>query len=78
MTIRLLMLSRDGCCLCDELEEDLLAEFGPGRFELEKADVDSRPEWRQAYGIRIPVLLDPSGQVLSEGRLDPARVAAAL
>ena len=72
------MLSRDGCCLCDELEEDLLAEFGPGRFELEKADVDSRPEWKQEYGIRIPVLLDPAGQVLSEGRLDPVRVATAL
>lgn len=78
MTIRLLMLSRDGCCLCDELEEDLLAEFGPGRFELEKADVDSRPEWKQEYGIRIPVLLDPAGRVLSEGRLDPARVTEAL
>lgn len=78
MSVRWLLLSRPGCCLCDELEEDLLAEFGPGRFELEKADVDSRPEWRQAYGIRIPVLLDASGQVLSEGRLDPARVAAAL
>ena len=78
MSLRLLLLSRPGCCLCDELEEDLLAEFGPGRFELEKADVDSRPEWRQAYGIRIPVLLDASGQVLSEGHLDPARVAAAL
>ncbi|HEY0915299.1 MAG TPA: glutaredoxin family protein [Solimonas sp.] len=78
MTPRLLMLSRPGCCLCDELEEDLLAEFGPGRYQLEKADVDSRPEWRQEYGIRIPVLLDADGRLLSEGRLDPERVAAAL
>ncbi|WP_165797292.1 glutaredoxin family protein [Solimonas fluminis] len=74
----LLLLSRPGCCLCDELEEDLLAEFGPGRFALERADVDSRPEWRQEYGLRIPVLLDASGRVLSEGRLDPERVAEAL
>ncbi|AXQ30224.1 glutaredoxin family protein [Solimonas sp. K1W22B-7] len=75
---RLLLLSRPGCCLCDELEEDLLAEFGPGRFELERADVDSRPDWKQAYGLRIPVLLGESGQVLSEGRFDPERVGAAL
>ncbi|MDM4772342.1 glutaredoxin family protein [Solimonas sp. SE-A11] len=78
MIPRLLLLSRPGCCLCDELEEDLLAEFGPGRFELEKADVDTRPEWRHEYGVRIPVLLDAAGRVLSEGRLDPARVTAAL
>jgi len=75
---RLLLLSRPGCCLCDELEEDLIAEFGAGAFELERADVDSRPDWQERYGRSIPVLLDEAGGVLSETRLDAGRVASVL
>lgn len=67
--VRLLLLSRPGCCLCDELEDELLAEFGPRAFAVERVDVDSRPEWRQRYGLLIPVLLDESGQVRSQTRL---------
>lgn len=76
--LRLLLLSRPGCCLCDELEEDLLAAFGRRAPELERADVDSRPDWRERFGHSIPVLLDEAGQVLSEGRLDVERVASVL
>jgi hypothetical protein len=69
--IRLLLLSRPGCCLCDEMEDELLAEFGPQAFAVERVDVDSRPEWRQRYGLLIPVLLDDAGAVRSESRLQP-------
>ncbi|HSW13927.1 MAG TPA: glutaredoxin family protein [Solimonas sp.] len=75
---RLLLLSREGCCLCDELEEDLLAEFGPQAFELERADVDARADWQERYGRSIPVLLGEGGELLSETRLDAARVASVL
>lgn len=75
---RLLLLSRPGCCLCDELEEDLVAEFGEQAFEVERADVDSRPDWQERYGHAIPVLLDEAGRVLSEARLDVRRVASVL
>lgn len=73
--VRLLLLSRPGCCLCDELEDELLAEFGPQAFAVERVDVDSRPEWRQRYGLLIPVLLDESGQVRSETRLQAELLA---
>jgi len=75
---RLLLLSRPGCCLCDELEDELLAAFGEQAFELERADVDSRPDWQARFGRSIPVLLDEAGQVLSEARLDAGRVASVL
>lgn len=73
--VRLLLLSRPGCCLCDELEDELLAEFGPQAFAVERVDVDSRPEWRQRYGLLIPVLLDESGQVRSETHLQAELLA---
>jgi hypothetical protein len=76
--LRLRLLSRPGCCLCDELEEELLAEFGAAAFELERLDVDSREDWRAAYGRRIPVLLGEDDAVLSEGRLEAQRVASVL
>lgn len=76
--LHLLLLSREGCCLCDELEEELLEHFGPGVFEIERCDVDARADWRERYGRSIPVLLDAQGGLLSESRLDVERVAAAL
>lgn len=75
---RLLLLSRPGCCLCDELEEELYAEFGPQAIDLQRVDVDSRPDWQERYGRSIPVLLDEAGAVLSETRLDIERIASVL
>ena len=76
--VRLLLLSRPGCCLCDELEDELIAEFGPRAFAIERADVDSRPEWRERYGLLIPVLLDERGEVRSETRLQAELLAPLL
>lgn len=76
--VRLRLLSREGCCLCDELEDELVEHFGPQAFVIERVDVDSREDWRQRYGRSIPVLLDGAGTVLSESRLDPERVASVL
>jgi ABC-type uncharacterized transport system ATPase subunit len=72
----LLLLTRPQCGLCDEFLEEL-AHAAPALARcLQVADVDSRPEWRQLYGNRIPVLLGPGGAVLCEGLLDPAAIAA--
>jgi hypothetical protein len=67
---RLLLLGRQGCHLCDELEDELLEHFGPGQFQIDHADVDSRPDWREAFGSKIPVLLDEHGAVICETRFD--------
>lgn len=66
----LVLLSRPGCHLCDDLREDLGRAF-PDRFDVCEACVDDRPEWRTAYGLRIPVLLTEDGALLCEGRFDP-------
>ncbi len=75
---RLLLLSRPGCGLCAELAEDLETAFGADACVLEQVDVDSREDWRQRWGLLIPVLLDDDGKPLSVTRLNLSTVAAAL
>lgn len=70
---RLLLLTRPDCHLCEELREELAAQF-PGRIELAEACVDDRDEWRERFGTVIPVLLSPEGTVLAQTRLDPEPV----
>jgi hypothetical protein len=70
MRPRLLLLTRPDCGLCEELEAELFANFGADAFELERADVDSRPEWQRRYGLKIPVLLAADGDLLCSVRLD--------
>ena len=55
---QLVLLSREGCGLCEEFAEELQA-FGTRRPlpPLEIQDVDSDSELRRRYGERIPVLL---------------------
>ncbi len=72
---RLVVLSRDGCHLCDEMMDALRALQPRQPFTLEAKDIDEDPELVRRYGARIPVLL--AGDVeLSQGRLDAARVNA--
>lgn len=65
------LLVRPGCELCEEFEHELLAQAGPGVFEIEYADVDSRPEWRRRWGLKIPVLLDADGRVVCSAPFAP-------
>ncbi len=74
----MLLLTREDCPLCDEFLEELAHEFPRLAAVVVIADVDSREDWRRQYGSRIPVLLDDSGAVWSEGRLDVAAVAPRL
>ena len=50
----LVLYTRQGCCLCEGLEERLRAlEPAP---ELECVDVDGDPELQGRYGLSVPVL----------------------
>ncbi|MES2491020.1 glutaredoxin family protein [Stenotrophobium rhamnosiphilum] len=75
MKPKLLLLSRPECELCEELEFALFTQFSATTFELERADVDSRPEWKTRYGLKIPVLLTAAGEVLCSTRFDAEAVA---
>ena len=53
--LELVVYSRRGCHLCD----DLLLELEPlcrGRANVSVRDVDTNPEWAELYGEAVPVL----------------------
>lgn len=60
--------SRKGCHLCEVMLEELLPLIR-GRAEIEFRDIDSNPEWREKYRVRIPVI-EFEGQLVSEYPLD--------
>ena len=46
--------SRAGCHLCELLVEALLP-LVRGQLQVDVVDIESRPDWLQAYATRIPV-----------------------
>ena len=74
----MLLLTRPDCALCEEFLEELAHEFPRLAAAVHTADVDSREEWRERYGRRIPVLLGEDGSVWAEGALDIPGVARRL
>lgn len=66
----LVVYSRRGCHLCEVLIEQLL-DVARGRCEIEVRDVDTREDWRDAYGLRVPVL-EHDGHMLCQYELSDA------
>ena len=75
--VRLLLLTRPDCHLCEEFRDELQAAFG-GRFALSERCVDDRDDWRAAYGHEIPVLLAEDGSVVCRTRFDASAVGRRL
>ena len=70
--IALILYSRPGCHLCEELAEEL-APLLAGRATLTHVDVSRDPELERRYGLRIPVLAAGATE-LSSYPLDRERV----
>ena len=68
--------SRQGCHLCEILVEELL-ELVQGRARVDVHDIDSRPDWREAYDVRIPVV-ELNGEPICQYKLDRDAVNRAL
>jgi len=63
------LMSRKGCCLCDDAEK-VIAEFvTQGRCQLEVQDVDEDIALAARYGMDVPVLLH-AGKVLLMHRIE--------
>ena len=62
------VFSRQGCHLCEVLIDQLLPLLR-GKADVAVHDIDTRPDWREKYAVRIPVL-EFEGQVVSQFRLD--------
>ena len=69
--------SRQGCHLCDEMLDDLLALVGGHDVRVRVVDVDDDEETRRRYGLRIPVL-EFDGEEVCSARIVPERVMALL
>lgn len=50
----LILYSREGCCLCEGLEERLRELLPPNALEV--VDVDGDPALQGRYGLSVPVL----------------------
>lgn len=72
----LTVYTRRGCHLCELLIEELMP-LARGRARIHLRDVDSDPDLRERYGLRVPVV-EADGEILCESRLDRARVTAFL
>lgn len=64
----LIVYSRQGCHLCEQLIEELLPLLR-GRLELTVRDIDTREDWRAAYNTRIPVV-EYDGKLVCQYHLD--------
>ena len=55
--IELVLYSRPGCHLCDEMKELIAQVLGDFGASLREVDVSTDPELEADYGKQIPVLL---------------------
>jgi hypothetical protein len=69
--------SREGCYLCDEMLDDLLALVDGYDVQVRVVNVDEDEDTRRRYGLRIPVL-EVDGEEICSARLLPERVKALL
>ncbi len=79
--LRLTLLTRAYCHLCDTMRDGLLPIAARYRAKVVEIDVDADPALEAEYGELVPVLLQGDvgdGVVLCHYHLDRARVASAL
>ena len=70
------VFSRRGCHLCEVLIEELMPVVRDV-CRVEVLDVDSKPEWREAYGARVPVV-EIDGDFVCQYYLDRDAIMARL
>ena len=69
---KLILYTRPGCHLCEEMKEKLSRALQRVAFEVQEIDVDQDPELRKRYGESIPVLAVNCKVVFKGGMaLDP-------
>ena len=52
----LVLYFREGCHLCEDMEQLLGELLEPGSFRLTRVDIDEHPSLTEAYNVRVPVL----------------------
>ena len=77
MLIPILLYTRQNCPLCAEAEAKLTDFAGRFPLSIESRDVDSAHEWRQTYGMEVPVVF-LGDKKLFRYRIDDAAFEEAL
>lgn len=76
-TPHVVLYSRPGCHLCDEVRQVIVAVRERVAFDLEEIDIDGSDELTREYGIRIPVVA-VNGVEMWDYRVDRAEFEAAV
>ena len=56
MNSKLVLYSRAGCCLCEEMKDAIRQVAAKIPLELEEIDVDTSAQLREEFGDQVPVL----------------------
>jgi hypothetical protein len=56
MPVELTLYFREGCHLCDDMEQALRECKSELDFEIRRVPIDNNAELEQAYGAKVPVL----------------------
>ena len=75
--MRLTLLTRAGCGLCDEMLAELEPLLEAHGAQVSLVDVDERPELEARFGRDVPVLM-AGDEVVCRHHLDPTRVTRLL
>ena len=54
--VQVILYTRPGCHLCEEMKETMISSGCAELYELEEIDIDSDPELFARYQFEIPVL----------------------
>jgi hypothetical protein len=65
--------SRAGCCLCEQMLEELAQLLGAAATHVQVVDIGSDAELERKYGSRIPVLM-ADGEFVCAYHLDHQRL----
>mgnify|MGYP001815394214 CR=1 FL=1 len=57
MPVQLTLYIREGCHLCDDMEQALREYAAELDFEIHRVPIDNDAELEQAYGAKVPVLV---------------------
>ena len=63
MPVQLTLYIREGCHLCDDMEQALRGHETELDFETRRVPIDNNPELEQAYGSKVPVLVRENREI---------------
>lgn len=77
MSVKLILYSRTGCHLCDDMERALPELASELNFNTEIILIDNNAELEQAWGAKVPVLT-VGDDIICEYFLDQVALATAI